>query len=757
MNKYLKYGLWSVAVVIALGAAVVAYIALTFDPNAYKPRIIQAVKESRQRTLKLDGDIKLHFFPSIGVSLSKVSLSEFQSEQEFLSVDNASVSLKLLPLLARQLVVDEVAVSGVKAQFIKYKNGKTNLDDLLGKEAAPAPIPAPVPTPESSAPMMFDIASVQLDKTELSYRDEAAGARYSVQDLSLKTGRIANGIPGKIEFAAHIQSGKPKLDIAAQIKTTLTFDLEKNLFQVQGLDLQANGSALNFTNLIVKASGDASAQPATEEFSMKKFVLSASGMKEKDKFEARLDAPDLSLTKDKFTGDGVALNAKLDGALGDIVATLSLPGIEGNASAFKVSLMALDVDVKQTEQAFKLKLTSPVAGSLDAQQFNLSDIKLALSATGDKLPGKSIGSELEGSIQADLGRQSIQGKMAGGLLQSHIKAKLAVNNFSVPMIRYDLEVDQFDADPYMPKKTAASAEQGKAQGSAAEQGTGKSTTAPEQPFDLSALKTLNLEGSLRIGSLKAANIKVAQLRVDVKAKNGMVNIAPISAKLYQGSIDGKASVNALTNGFAVNEKLTGIDIAPLLKDAANLDLAEGRGNIVLDLTAQGNTVSGLKKALNGKATVDLVNGAIKGVNLEKLVQGVQNLGKGSSVQTLGVDKNEKTPFSEFKASFKVRNGVAHNDDLAVKSTVLRVTGKGDIDIGHGNMDYNAKAIFAKTEQGKTATLPVNISGTFDDLKYKVDYGALIADVAKQKLDEKKDELKARARDELKKGLKDLFK
>ncbi len=757
MNKYLKYGLWSVGAVMALGAAVIAYIALTFDPNAYKPRIIQAVKESKQRTLKLDGDITLHFFPSIGVSLSKVSLSEFQSEQEFVSVDNASVSLKLLPLLARQLVVDEVAVSGVRAQFVKYKNGKTNLDDLLGKETAPAPAPAPVPASEASAPMLFDIASVQLDKTELSYRDEASGARYSVRELSLKTGRIANGIPGKIEFAAHFQSSKPSLDITAQIKTMLTFDLEKSRFQVQGLDLQAGGSALDYTDLIVKASGDASAQPATEEFSMKQFALSASGMKEKNKFDARLDAPNLNLTRDKFSGDGIALNAKLDGALGDIVATLSLPGIEGNASAFKIGSMALDVEVKQTEQAFKLKLTSPVAGSLDAQQFNLSDMKLALDATGDKLPGKHISSELKGSIQADLGRQSIQGKMAGGLLQSQIKAKLAVNNFSVPAIRYDLEVDQFDADPYMPQKTAASAEQGKAQSPAAEQGAGKSAAAPEQPFDLSALKTLNLEGSLRIGSLKAANIKVAQLRVDVKAKNGMVNIAPLSARLYQGSIDGKASVNAQTNGFAVNEKLTGVDVAPLLKDAANLDMAEGRGNIVLDLTAQGNTVSGLKKALNGNASVDLANGAIKGVNLEKLVQGVQNLGKESSVQTLGVDKNEKTPFSEFKASFKVHNGVAHNDDLAVKSTVLRVTGKGDIDIGRGNMDYNAKAIFAKTEQGKTATLPVNISGTFDDLKYKIDYSALIADIAKQKLDEKKDELKAKARDELKKGLKDLFK
>lgn len=749
MNKYLKYGLWSLGGLLALVAAVVAYIALTFDPNSYKPQIIRAVKDSKQRTLKLDGDITLRFFPSIGASLGKVSLSEFQSDQEFVSAEGASVSVKLLPLLSRQVVVDEVAVSGVRARFIKYRNGKTNLDDLLGKEAVPA-APASAPAAATGAPMRFDIASVLLDRTELNYRDETTGARYSVQDLSLKSGRIANGVPTRIDFAAHIRSDKPVLDIAAKVSTILTFDLEKNQYQVQGLILQADGAALDISGLAVKASGDAGAYPDTQEFSLQKFALTASGQQGKDRFDARLDAPDLSLTKDRFSGQRVALNAKLDGDFGNIVAALMLPDVAGSARSFKVSSLALDVDVTQPEQAFKLKLTSPVTGSIEAQQFNLSDLKLALNATGDKLPGKSIDSELKGSVQADLGRQSIHANLAGGLLQSQIKAKLAVNNFKVPAIRYDLEVDQFDADPYLPQETAAAKKQDRRQ-----------PAAPEQPFDLSALKTLNLEGSLRVGALKAANVKVAQLRVDVKAKNGLVNIAPLSAKLYKGSMDGKVSVNAATNSFSIKERLSGVELAPLMKDAADLELIEGKGNVALDLATQGNTVSGLKKALNGKAAVDLANGAIKGIDLAKLVQGIQSLSKSTTTQTLGVDRNEKTAFSEFKASFKIKNGVAHNDDLAVRSTVLRITGNGDIDIGRDSMNYNAKAIFAKTEQGKTGTLPVKVYGPFDDLKFKVDYAALLKDVAKQKLDEKKEQLredaKAKAREELKKGLKNLFK
>ncbi len=750
MNKYLKYGLWAIGIIVVVFASVIVYIALTFNPNDYKPQVIKAVKDSKQRTLKLDGDIKLHFFPSIGVSLGKISLSEFQSKKEFASVESASISLKLMPLLAKQIVVDDVSVSGVKAQFVKYKDGKTNLDDLLDKEAVPAQ--APAPAQETGVPMQFDIASVRLKQAELSYHDKSAGARYSIKDLSLETGRIANALPIRIDFAAHIQSSKPELDITAQIKTTLTFDLEKDMYQVQGLALQANGKALDIIDLAVKAEGDASVQPTAQAFALNRFALAASGMKGKDRFDARLDAPELNLTKANFVGSHIALNAKLDGAIGKITAKLALPAIEGNERAFKVDLISLDADVKQTEQAFKLKLTSPLTGSIEAQQFNLSGIKLALNAKGDKLPGKNIDSELKGSVQADLGRQNVEGNLKGGLLQSQIKAKFAVKNFNVPMIRYAVSIDKFDADPYLPEKTTGAK-------------TSPRKTEPEQPFDLSPLKTLNLDGSLKVGSLKAANVKVSQLRVDVKARDGIIKIEPLSTRLYQGSASGKVTVNANTSSFTVSEKLTGIDIAPLLKDAAELDVVEGKGNVVLDLTTQGNTVSSLKKALNGKASVQLADGAIIGINLSKLVQGIQRLSKDTRVETLGVNKDEKTEFSEFKASFKIRKGVAHNDDLAVRSTVLRIGGKGDIDIGRDRMDYNAKAILAKTEQGRTGTLPVHVSGPFDNLKIKVDYAALLRDVAKQKLDEKKEELKEKAKekakakleDELKKGLRGLFK
>ena len=720
MKKILKYVLLAVGVIILVVGAGAAYLLATFDPNAYKPQIIKAVKDKTQRDLKLDGDIKLTLFPSIGVSINKISLSEFRSQQEFAAIDSAHVSLALIPLLSKNVVVNKVSASGVKVTLIKHKDGKLNIDDLISGGAAKEEEgkPAAAPAPAGGAPVKFDIAAVSVEKTTLNYRDEASGAQYSVKDLSVKTGRIANGVPGKIELGVSIQGNQPKVDLAVQLKTTLTFDLEKKLYRVEGLDLQAKGNAAGISNLNVTASGDLGANMATEEINAKKFAVNVSGAQGKNNFSA----------------------------------ALSLPGVESDGKTFKISDLSLDAEMKQPEQAFRVKLSTPVAGNIEAQQFSLPKLKLAVSASGDQLPNKSVSSELNGNIQLDAKKQTVAVKLEGGLLQSQIKAEAAVNSFEHPAIRFNADIDQFDADLYLPKK---------AEGGAAASDKGK-PAEPEQPFDLSGLRGLNVDGSLRLGALKVANIKATQLRVDIKAHGGQVTV-PLSLNLYQGSAKLNAGVNAApaTPAFTVSGNLTGVNVGPLAKDAANLDLVEGRGNISLNLATRGNLVSALKKGLNGTMSVNLGDGAIKGVNLAKLVQGIQSLGKNTKAETMGLNKDEKTVFSEFKANFKVTDGVAHNEDLSIKAPTLHVTGRGDIDIGHDSLDYTTKVTASKTEGGGTVTLPVTLSGPYADLKIKVDYGALVADVVKQKVEAKKEavkeETKAKAKEKLKEGLKGLFK
>ncbi|HEY6093919.1 MAG TPA: AsmA family protein [Gallionellaceae bacterium] len=742
MKKALKIGLWSLLALFVVVAIAISYIAATFDANAYKAQAIKLVKEEKQRTLKLDGDIKLTFFPSLGARLEKISLSERNSETEFAAIDSAHVAVALLPLFSGRLVVDEVGLSGAKVQVVKYKDGHNNYDDLLG-EGKPAEAPRETPAQaKPSAGLAFDIAAIKVENTQLAYRDEGKGTQYALKDVNLKTGRIANGLPCKIDLSAVIQANEPKVDISTQLQTILTFDLAQMRYQVEALDLQVKGSVLDISNLDLSASGDASANLTTQEYTARKLQLAASGLKGKDKFDSKVNVPELSLTHDKFSADKVTLKAHLDGAVGNVDAALALLDMQGNAQSFKSNALTIDVDLKQPEQAFKLNLSTPLAGSVEAKQINLSDLVLKLGATGDKLPNKSLSSEMKGKLQLDAGRQSMLLELAGGLLQSQIKAKLAVNNFTNPAIRYDLDIDQLDADLYLPKKQAAEAK-------------ARATAAPEQPFDLSGLQKLNVEGSVRVGKLKVMNVQSSQLRVDVKAHNGLVNVSPIAAKLYQGSVDGSITLNAAQKvpSVAIRQSLDGVVIGPLLKDAVNLDMLDGKGDVNLNITTQGNTVSALKKALNGSAGVSLADGAVKGINIAKKLR---EFGGRGGDQTESANKAEKTDFSEMKASFKIKNGVAHNEDLSLKSPLLRVSGKGDVDIGNDRIDYLTKATLAGTLEGQGGrdvvgglTVPVRLSGPYTDLKYKFEFGSLISDTAKQKVESKKEELKEKLQDRFK--------
>ena len=74
MNKILKYGLLGTGAAAGIAVAGIAYVAAIFDPNDHKDRVIRAVKDSKQRDLRLDGEITLSFFPNIGVNIGSSSL-----------------------------------------------------------------------------------------------------------------------------------------------------------------------------------------------------------------------------------------------------------------------------------------------------------------------------------------------------------------------------------------------------------------------------------------------------------------------------------------------------------------------------------------------------------------------------------------------------------------------------------------------------------------------------------------------------------
>ena len=118
MKNILKYTAWGFGGITLLVLLAMAYFAATFNPNDYKQQIIDTVKTEKDRTLNIDGDIKLTFWPKLGANLGKVSISEHMSDKEFASIQSAKVALAVLPLLKNSLVVDTIYIDGAKANIV---------------------------------------------------------------------------------------------------------------------------------------------------------------------------------------------------------------------------------------------------------------------------------------------------------------------------------------------------------------------------------------------------------------------------------------------------------------------------------------------------------------------------------------------------------------------------------------------------------------------------------------------------------------
>ena len=580
MNKPLKYGLLGLGTLVLLAIAGAVAFALTFDPNRYKGEIERLAKEKAGRTLAIKGDIKMAFWPSLGADVAGVTFSERASSQEFVSFDGAHASVKLLPLLSGQYIVDSVRLSGLKARIVKGKDGRFNFSDLMetGEKAAAAEKKAPEP---KSTPVVFDVGSISIERSSIAYIDLAAGQEYALEDVKLKTGRIAQNAEGKLELA-----------MVAKRKTP---------------PLQAK--------------------------------LSLDG-------KYRLD-------QGKLSAD---VNAKLD--------------------------------------------------------------------------------------------------------DSNIKARFTV----AEPYEFEASIDKLNLDRYL------GAEEKKPAPQAASQQKPQPAKDQDTPVDLSALKGINAKGKLQVGALEVRGLKLAEVNAQLNAANGRVTVAPHSAKLYEGTISGEVAVDANKNQIALKEQLQNVSVGPILRDFAEQDRLEGKGNVSLDVTTAGATVNAMKRALNGTAKVQLRDGAIKGINLGEILRKARTALGGSQSAADGQsagDKTQRTDFSELNASFMIKNGVAHNEDLDVKAPLFRLGGAGDINIPASSLNYLAKASLVATGQGQGGrerdrlaglTVPVRLTGTFDELKYEVDYRGMAGEAAKSQVGEKiKERVEERLKDEkLKERLKGLL-
>jgi len=211
--------------------------------------------ERTGRTLRLQGELKLVFFPSLGAGVAGVTLSERAAAGSSSGSSRRMRRLKLLPLLHGQVIVDAVRVSGLRAQLVKNKDGTYNFSDLLeGGEAKPAAKPAPEKKGKS-APVKFDIAGITMDRASILYRDLSSGQEISLTDVSCIPAASRRMSRTRSSLRQRFKRNQPLLE--AKVALNATYSLKPDAI---GLDFTAK---LDDSNVKGKLSMARAASPLT--------------------------------------------------------------------------------------------------------------------------------------------------------------------------------------------------------------------------------------------------------------------------------------------------------------------------------------------------------------------------------------------------------------------------------------------------------------------------------------------------------------
>ena len=320
--------------------------------------------------------------------------------------------------------------------------------------------------------------------------------------------------------------------------------------------------------------------------------------------------------------------------------------------------------------------------------------------------------------------------------ETKIKGAFTLQGFETPAYRFTLDVDAVDADRYLPPK-ARDAKEGEA-------------TAGD--IELPQNNTMDLDGTMHVGSLKLAGMQFNDVGGRIVIGKGDLAVENARTKLYGGTFAGNFRVHAAGNepGLSLDGKATGLNLEPLI---AALTASEpnfsGTGNFELNLAGKGRTVIENVNTAGGNVSFEIANGAIKGFNLGRTLCAAYNVTQGAPAPP---DLPPVTAFEGIHGSAVVAAGTATSKDMLARTKYMDANGAGTLGLVDQRLDYELGAKLTGSvgipncetlDRHVGAEVPFTIHGTVTAPEIKPDFGKL----ARQQLrDSVQDRLKDRLRD-----------
>ncbi|MCG9746631.1 AsmA family protein [Shewanella sp. Isolate8] len=406
-----------------------------------------------------------------------------------------------------------------------------------------------------------------------------------------------------------------------------------------------------------------------------------------------------------------------------------------------------DLGYKFTMTQPEIKVSSQGKGQIKVDtnlaKIAIKDFEIENTLEGDAIPNKRMNINLTTQLELDNNAKTMALVLSSlNIEQIKAQGKLSVNyGAKVPDVVASMSFGDIDVTPFMAKDDGTKGEDKTAKGEGA---------APAKEPDLSGMKAVNLKLDLDAKSVIADKIKTENWQMKLTLKNGVLDVSQLSADLYQGKLlasaqlDGRKSVAS----YRFNKKISGIKVRPLLTDAAEVDMLAGTTNFEVAGTGFSLIPDNIKRNLNAKGQFEVADGALYGVNIPQMLRDAKaKLGGNLNAASSG---EKKTDFTSLTGSFTMAKGIVTNPDLNMASPLIRLQGKGNVNLLSEAIDYVLKTSVVGSLEGQGGAekdvlygvdIPFAIGGTIGEPKFSLDTAALFDAKLKKETEKATDELK----------------
>lgn len=241
----------------------------------------------------------------------------------------------------------------------------------------------------------------------------------------------------------------------------------------------------------------------------------------------------------------------------------------------------------------------------------------------------------------------------------------------------------------------------------------------EQPFNLNALKSFDLDVMINAATITYGALDLKQGRMKAAITDGILdaNIEELSVADGKAvgtvNIDSKASPPRATAALT----LTGVAAEPIVTELTGKPLLSGKSNVEITASAAGQNQAQLTSTLDGKAHFRMAQGALRGFDVRRMIFEWWKNWK--------FDLAMKTGFERLDAQYDIKKGIMRSQPgFEMGGSEVEINSAGTVNVPNKrlNQEIRVKAIPPPT----AFPIPIRISGDWAKPSIGIDWGGLFS-------------------------------